>query len=54
MQFYWLKDNITKKYIKGYWKRGTDEDNSNRADYHTKHHPVIRYRGVRQEYVLDK
>ena len=53
MRYYWLKDNETKKRINVYWKWGTDEEDPNRADYPTKHHPVIHHRGVRQNYVLD-
>ena len=53
MRFYWLKDNITKQYIKVYWKRGKDEKDPNKADYHTKHHQIIHHRGIRTEYVLD-
>ena len=40
--------------IKIYWKKGKDEDESNLADYLTKHHSTIHHRGVRSTYVLDQ
>ena len=54
MRYYWLRDNETKNNIKVYWKRGKDEKDPNRADYHTKHHPTVHHRGVRSDYVLDR
>ena len=54
MCYYWLRDKDTQKQIKVYWKRGTDENDPNKADYHTKHHPIIHHRGVRPTYVRDQ
>lgn len=53
MQYYWLKDNKTKRNLKVYWKRGNDEIDPNRGDYHMKHHPIIHHQGVRKTYVID-
>ena len=53
MRYYWLRDQQTKKIIKVYWKRGTDDNDPNLADYHTKHHSTIHHKGVRPLYVRD-
>ena len=53
MRFYWLKYHVTQKFIKVYWKRGKDEDDPNRVDYHTKHHAITHHKGVRSDYILD-
>ena len=54
MQYYWLRDQSELKNIKVYWKRGKDEEDPNKADYHTKHHSTVHHRGVRPFYVHDK
>ena len=54
MRYYWLRDKETQKQIKIYWKRGKDETDPNKADYHTKHHYTVYHRGIRPNYVLDK
>ena len=40
--------------INVYWKKGTDENDPNKADYHTKHHSTIHHKGVRRTYVHDQ
>ena len=54
MQYYWLRDNETRKNINVYWKKGTDDDDPNLVDYPTKNHPTIHHRGIRSHYALDK
>ena len=53
MRYYWLRDRQTKKEINVYWKRGTDADDPNFADYHTKHHTAKHHKNVRPIYVRD-
>ena len=53
MRLYWLQDNETKNNVNIYWKKGKDETDPNKADYQTKHHPIIHHRGVRNTYVMD-
>ena len=54
MRFYWLKDRDAKNQIHIYWKKGKNDNDPNRADYHTKHFPTIYHRGIRPTYVFDK
>jgi hypothetical protein len=54
MRYYWLCDRENQLHFKIYWKKGTDPDDPNNADYHTKHHSVIHHKGVRHRYVHDK
>ena len=54
MRYYWLRNKELMNDIKVYWKRGTDEEDSNLADYHTKHHSTIHHKGVRPLYVRDQ
>ena len=53
MRYYWLCEQQTHKSTKVYWKRGTDENDPNYADYATKHHSIIHHKGVRPWYVRD-
>ena len=36
------------------WKKGTDPEDPNNANYHTKHHALIYHKGIRHRYVHDK
>ena len=50
MRFYWIRDRITQKQFRVYWKPGTD----NYADYFTKHHAPIHHTRVRPKYLYVK
>ena len=50
MRYHWLRDKITHKIIKVFWKEGSD----NNADYSTKNHPIKHHLQKRPTYVLDK
>ena len=54
MRWHWLRDKELANKIKNFWKKGTDEDDPNYADYPTKHHPISHHRGVRSYYVKDQ
>ena len=54
MRYFWLRDREKQKHFKIYWKKGTDVDDPNYADYHTKHHSVIHHKGTRHIYIHDK
>ena len=54
MRYYWLRDKQAKNEINVYWKKNNDDNDPNRADYHTKHFYAVYHRGIRQDYVLDK
>ena len=50
MRFYWIRDRITQKQFRAYWKPGTD----NYADYFTKHHAPTHHTRVRPKYLYVK
>ena len=50
MRFYWLRDKLIQKEFDFSW----DKSSNNKADYHTKHHPVVHHRQIRPQYVFDK
>lgn len=47
MRFHWLRCREAQKQIQFLWRRG----DTNRADYHTKHHPPSHHRLKRAEYL---
>ena len=53
MRYYWLRDKTAQNAVKIYWKKGTDENDPNLADYHTKHHSIKHHKNVRNTYVRD-
>ena len=54
MRYYWLRDRENQLHFKISWKKGTDNDDPNHADYYTKHHSTIYHKGIRHNYVHDK
>ena len=49
MRFHWLKCRVAQRLFNIMWRRGK----YNRADYHTKFHPIKHYREQRPNYVID-
>ena len=49
MNYYWMRDRIKDKQLHIYWDKGSNM----KADYHTKHHPILHHRAVRSTYVQD-
>ena len=51
MHLHWLRDKERQKHFSVIWDKGSN----NKADYFTKHHPIIHHRRVRNSkmYVPD-
>ena len=49
MRFHWLKCRMAQHIFDIMWRRGT----KNRADYHTKVHPIKHYEEQRPNFVVD-
>jgi hypothetical protein len=47
MRYYWIQDRVAQKQFQVYWRPGR----TNRADYHTKHHPPSHHRKERSRYL---
>jgi hypothetical protein len=47
MRYYWVQDRVAQKQFHVYWRPGP----TNRADYHTKHHPPAHHRKERSRYL---
>ena len=50
MNYYWMRDKIKEKQLHIYWEKSANM----KADYHTKHHPILHHRAVRSTYVSDR
>ena len=49
MRFHWLKCQMVQHIFDIMWRRGT----KNRADYHTKVHPIKHYEEQRPNFVVE-
>ena len=50
MQFHWLRDREFQKHFKLFWESGL----TNKADYFTKHWPILHHRQIRPTYYIDR
>ena len=50
MNYYWLREKENHNNFHIYWQKGK----LIKADYHTKHHPILHHRAVRSTYVRDR